>query len=490
MKKVIATLAVVILVVILAGPFAAGVKTQQAMDSFVTYVNDQPGYTASWTEYDRGWFGSRGRMTVSVQLPSADSGEELPELPLEFDISHGPVILREGLQFGWSAGTVVLGGEVDGWLRDRLSLAGNEPFCQSDFRMSLLGTVGFQDKCQAGAVRLNSELPGAAGAGSETGSDTAGIESARATSDDAQTLYLESYRGGGTYDRNGKFTYAGALPGARLESATGGTMEVGEVTLGTELDFGRLYSKFIVPGHANFAVASISGKTAEGEEVRLTGLQFNTVTTFHEEDTLSDVEVEMSLASFSGLGENLSDARAVLSFNRVRVEFWEKYSDLMQQMAGSEDTASVGFELLGLVMSDLVPSGPGIEIKDLRFTTDDGSLNLTARANLSPDAAQSADPMGLIRFLQVDVNALVGKALAQSLMEQTTRSEIQGQLFESGEPWTDADLDAQVKDQAAVKLNMLVVQGMLKEDGDNYRIDFSFRDGNALLNGEAMPLPF
>ncbi len=483
MKKLIATLAVVVLVLILAGPFAAGFKTQQAMDNLVAYLNDQPGYSAQWTGYDRGWFGSRGQLAVALQLPTADNSDALPVLPLDFDISHGPVMLRDGLHLGWSAGTIVLGDEVEGWLRDKLSIAGEGPFCQSDFRMSLLGAISFEDHCQVASIQLDSEPAVAAGTDDEPGSDST-------APGDAQTLHLESYRGGGTYDRNGKLTYAGTLPGARLESAAGGTMEIGEFTLRTELDLGGFYSKFFVPGQAHFALASISGKTAEGDEVNLTDLQISSVSSFHEENTLSDVEVEMSLASFVGLGENLADARLVLSFNRVRVEFWEKYSDLMQQMAASDDTASAGFDLLGLVMSDLVPSGPGVQVKDFGFTTDDGSLNLSAEVNISPDAAQSADPMGLIRFLQVDVNADVSKALAQTLMEQSTRNEIQTQLFDSGEPWTDAELEAQVKDQAAVKLNMLVVQGMLKDDGDDYRIDFNYRDGNATLNGEAMPLPF
>src|SRR5690554_1989036 len=100
MKKAVLALVVLLLVVILGGPFLAGNKARQNLDNIVTFLNNQPGYTAQWLEYRKGWLSTDARLSVAMNMPAMpdDAAQETPNPEFDFDIviNHGPIVLADG----------------------------------------------------------------------------------------------------------------------------------------------------------------------------------------------------------------------------------------------------------------------------------------------------------------------------------------------------------------------------------------------------------
>lgn len=464
MKKAVLVLVVLLLLVVLGGPFLAGNKARQTLDNMVTFLNNQPGYTAQWLEYRKGWLTTDARLSIAMDLPAMtgdpSQDPQNPELAFDVDINHGPILLTDGFRLAWASGRVVLGEALDGWLRDNLVIENDAPFCTSDFTIPISGDVIFVDNCQSAAVAL----------------------------DDGEFRF-ESYEGEGTYQQNGLFEYQGVLPAGRFETGDG-FMNMGPAEIAMTLDFSRVYNNTLVPGDFSLSLASLTGESKESDEYNVSGFNVKSTLHFNDDNTMSNGTMEMSLAEASGLDMSLKDLRFVFEFERISLAFWDSYTKKMQEITEAGDMTTVGSEMIGIMMTELLPAGPSISIPELRFTTDDGSMNVTADLDVSADAAQSADPMSIIQHISLQLDAVADKPLALSLSEQSTLKELQAEQFESGEMLDDEALDAQARDMAAMKLNMLVVQGMLVEEGNRYKTSFTFKDGVAVLNGQPIPLPF
>lgn len=463
MKKAVLVLVVLLLLVILGGPFLAGNKTRQTLDNMVAFLNNQPGYTAQWLEYRKGWLTTDARLSIALNMPTipdAPQDSANPELAFDVAINHGPLLLTDGFKLAWASGQVVLGEALDGWLRENLVIENEAPLCTSDFTIPISGPVVFRDQCQSAAVTL----------------------------DDGQFRF-ESYQGEGTYESDGLLEYQGVLPAARFEGG-GGFLNLGATQITTTLDFGRVYNNTMVPGDFSLSLLSANGESKESEEFSITGFNMKSSLQFNDDNTMSDGTMEMTLSDASGLDMSLKDVRFVFGFERISLAFWDSYARKAQEMSDAGDMSMAGSEMIGIMMTELLPAGPSISIPELRFTTNDGTMNLTANLEVSPDAAQSADPMSIIQHIALQLDASADKALALSLSEQSTRKEMQAAQFENGEMLDDEQLDTQAAEMAAMKLNMLVVQGMLIEENDRYKTSFTFKDGSAVLNGQPIPLPF
>lgn len=464
MKKAVLVLVVLLLLIILGGPFLAGSKTRQTLDNVVTFLNNQPGYTAEWLEYRKGWLTTDAVLRVALDFPamSADDTQDVqnPEITFDVDVNHGPLILTDGFKVGWASGRVVLGEKLDSWIQTNLVLDNDVPFCTSDFTIPLSGAVDFSDQCQAGTVAL------------EKGE-----------------LRFESYQGEGHYSSNGLLEYQGTLPAVRMTSDDG-FLEIGFPEIALALDFSRVYNDMLVPGDFSFSILHIRGESKENEAFNFSEFNMKSSMQFSDDNTMSDGSMEMSLVNASGFDMSLEDVKVVFEFERISLAFWDSYTRKAQELSESGDMAAIGNEMFGIMMTELLPAGPSLSIPELRFTTQDGSMNLTADFDVSPDAAQSADPMSIIQHISLQLDATADKPLALSLSEQSTLKELQAEQFENGEMVDDEALETQAKDMAEMKLNMLVVQGLLVEDRDRYKTSFSFKDGAATLNGQPMPLPF
>ena len=137
----------------------------------------------------------------------------------------------------------------------------------------------------------------------------------------------------------------------------------------------------------------------------------------------------------------------------------------------------------------MLAAGPVITIDPLAFAFDGepflGSIEIaTNTARLPPTGTFTlGNPLLLLGLVDANAELRLSKALAQRIATTALMTQI-----ESGEALSPEQLEYMAEAQGTLMLTMLASQGVLLEDGDDYRTTVQFADGVLTLNGN--PLPF
>jgi uncharacterized protein YdgA (DUF945 family) len=209
--------------------------------------------------------------------------------------------------------------------------------------------------------------------------------------------------------------------------------------------------------------------------------------------SLANIKIKGSFADMEFMGEKISNAQLDLGFSNFSVLFLDQYLAVIQAGYDTENDANqmLAMQAMNLATQHLLPGGPQIHVDSLAFTTREGSLEFDGHLAVAPEAARLTDnPMAMISHVALDASLLVDKPLAFRLMRQSTMNDLNEAQFEGGGQMTDAEKEALADNQTHMKLDMLTLQGMLIDKGEQYSSEFHFKNGEAELNGRAMPLPF
>jgi uncharacterized protein YdgA (DUF945 family) len=151
MKKLLIS-AILITVILLAGPKIIGNSVNQNLNDFISNLNEMPGYQLKIKNLESGWFSTNVEVNVGFDPAvfndgSMDLAEELimkQLLNANFNISaqHGPLLTLNGFGLGLFAFTI----EVDDFsLREYLEYPENKSLYSVKGRTSLFGATSFID---------------------------------------------------------------------------------------------------------------------------------------------------------------------------------------------------------------------------------------------------------------------------------------------------------------------------------------------------------
>lgn len=461
MKKIVGIALSILFMLLIFGPIFGAYKSQQSLDELVEHLN-QAGYQAHWHSYDRGWLRSRGVLSVHLR----DQPDWLGEggaLPWVFDIHHGPVMVTQGMRPGWFAGTVTLEAEREQWLQSLVQVEGSGPLLQSRFNMSLLGLVSLNDRVLPFQI------------------EEAGTK-----------IRVEGYQGSGHINARRQLHYAGALSGITLDQPGSLGFQLQQLEFVAHSDLSKLQVRNIVPGEFLVSLGSLKVDDYAGEPVLLEGASASTHVVFNEAQTLADISVKTQFDRFVLDDADLHNAQFHIELERLSLAFVDQYLTIQEasRTTGQPPAALLRFQLLGLAMKEWIPHGPSIDIKRWSFESNYGLWDLQASISLSPEAAKERNPMALSQHLKIHSDLRLGKPLAFELAALSTRNELREQAFLTGELMSEEAFDLAVQEQAQMKLDLLLIQRMLVDEGETYRSKFEFKDGRALLNEQPIPLPF
>lgn len=471
MKKVfLAVIGILLVAVALAVlPFWAGQKSQQSLDHWVAQMNQLGGYDLRWEKYQRNWMDTEAVLRVGLKMPASlkdlDVVEDL-SLPLQVHLHHGPVMWRDGAKIGWFSGKFYLSGEHQSWVEKNLTVDGEGPFFVSEIQMDLLGKTTIRDRSLPFEVNLEED----------------------------NQLVLAGYQGEGTVSRNGLVQYRGILSAVNVRGEDEkDNMQLKDMEFRVNSDFGGKVGQYLIPGSAEFTLASMSASGDAGEAFSLRDATFSTDMTFNKEKTAGNMRMVMAFGELNVLEEKVENAKLDFSFNNLSVTFLDKYMELVQQMynGGGEVNPLLAMQMMGLVASDLLPAGPQLSIKELGFKTAEGALSFNGKVSVSPEAAKSmSDPMAMLSHITMDAAFSADKPLAFRLARESALKDLNAEQFEGGEQMTEEEKQALADNQAQMKLDMLIIQGTLVDKGEQYQSQFSFKNGKAEVNGQPLPLPF
>lgn len=467
MKKAVSAILFVFVVVLLLAPVYGGKKAHVALEGLVAHINATAPGSAVWGHYEQGWFTSEAvlhlDMTAYFGVPALVTEEPLV-VPLQLELSHGPVILNNGLTLGWFSGRWYLDDEHEAWVEGNVQTEGEGPFFVSHFEMALTGTVEFREQTLPFAIAANNSLFSMAG-----------------------------YQGRGTYRPYGALTYRGGFTKASTLADDGNFLiEGAEVDLVSHLDQRR--GAFAVPGRATFGIERMAMVRNDNLVFGLDDFELATSFTIEQEKPeVGDVSMQLAFGRVEFLGDIVTDGAAEVALNRMSLAFYNKYMKLMQDTNDGEGSASSlqALQVLALVNQELLPFGPELLLKQVRFSTQEGQFLMDGYLRVPEDAVKGqANPFAIVRHIDARLNVLVDKPLAFKLAQWSAANNIDEQFFDNGKAPNQEDRDAAIQSQATAQIETLLGQGFIVDKGEQFEAQLSFEKGAAVINGQTVPLPF
>jgi uncharacterized protein YdgA (DUF945 family) len=249
----------------------------------------------------------------------------------------------------------------------------------------------------------------------------------------------------------------------------------------------ELRSEYVMPGHATLSIEHIALTDAfRGGMPVFETANFRAVsdTTLDPSGALLDMRVAYGLDSMRVAESEVTNAALELSMHNVDVAALEAYGATVSDVDTTDVLAALGPQL-----ERALRAGPSLTLDPIRFELDaepfEGRVELSTNTARLPQAGtlDLDNPLFILGLLNTDAEVRLSKALAQNIATLVAKT----QLDNDGSVPAD-EIDYLAEAQAGLTLTLLVGQGVLVEDGDDYRSSFMLADGALTLNGN--PLPF
>lgn len=465
MNRLALVAAALLALAMLALPRIVGSMTEAQVRERVAAIDASPSVGAEVTSFHRGWFRSRATIQLELVPPGVAAGSDAAGaplgafgvLPIAVELAHGPIAVLDGIHFGWSKAMARADAAAPG-IADLERTLGVPYLFEFRSRTSYRGNLAFD------ADAPPFELPVLEALLSFSGVTLAGAFDAPRIVADAQigSLALAS--------PTGTFTVSGLQ--ATVDNV--------------------LRSQYVLPGDSAFSIASISATgplQGMAPTFEASNLRVRNNVAVDAAGELLDLRVNYELDSLRLDDSEITTGAVELRMRNLDVAAIEAYSALVRDAAaiGSDPAAIVAS--LGPQLERALKAGPSLVLDPIRFRYNDepfeGRVEITTNtAGLPPAGTLSLDnPLMLLSVVNVKAEVRVSKMLASNLATLAARLQFAGDVSIPPE-----QLDYMAEGQAGFMLTMLTSQGVLIEDGDNYRSSLDYTDGALTLNGS--PLPF
>lgn len=462
MKKVILVAAAVAAGSSIFSKYVSEETFNQAQE-MASKLSQSPGYTVSWTKYEKGLFGSQGELSVLIDLaealPESDSEAEFPVFELKFDVDmqHGPLLYKNGFGFGTLSWEAVLNDQSEFFMSMTTQ--------NSEALYSNIGQMGFM-----GSVEFTELMP----------SFTAQIGK-----NDSDTLQFDGYQSVGKTIGD-KLVYQGGLEKIAL---TSDVFNIDFINLNVDFTYegdisdslnGSLYNsdaKFVL-GSVNF-----SGP----ETVTLKNLAVTGKSVVNETSGNAEMSTVQSIGELTFGEENFTDITIDSTIKNYSAEFNKEYYSFINNINSiSPEEAEGAFQNLAVAFLE---SDPELIINNIGFKTTEGEFTTVSNIKMgtvNPDQLNFMDQTFWINNAIVDFNMVSDKSLANSIAKKIMVNQLQSNP-QTAEMET-TQIESIAAQQAPMMINNFVTQGLIQETDTQYKFSFQLDSGEALLNDQPFPL--
>lgn len=469
MKKIIIPAAAIALVGLISPKFT-GNGINEGIDKLVASLNTAPGYIASIESRKTSWFSSSAVINVGIDpVMFADLSLDASEMDAFKDLSatinvtaqHGPFLTLNGLGLGLSAWKAEVSESV---FREFLAYAEDEKFYSLTGNVDLLGGANFTDIIPKFTV-----IP---------------------QDDGNEEITFSGWNGKGTASSD-NIAYAGTVDLVTM-SAEGIIFEMKSMTIESSLDSdwtapmqGEFYNSI-----NQFSIASINVDMAMlNTKAQLEKLIIDVKTEKNEDGSLMDMAVNYAIESIEAPDFSGRNLVVKTEINNLESAFFKAYQEASTKPAQMEQA------MVDMIDTKLLPqlqASPEFNITEMSGNVADGNFSGKVMAKVSgidslPDPLD--DPTFWVSKAVIDSSLKLDKAMAIWVGEQVVFSQIQADPNAAG--MTDEEIRAIATEQVEGMLGMFTQQGMVTVNADGeYEMTFTMQDGQAMLNGNLMPLPF
>jgi len=469
MKKIVLPLIAVTAIGAIA-PKLVGSQLNTSLNDVVAHINNMPGYQATLSNVETTWFNTTADIAIKLEVPSynpASDDQAAQEsvnfaVNIDFDASHGPLLLGQHSGLGWVGWTATVQGEQ--W-REHAQWVLESPIYQLTSTMGLFGSHNFSD--QMPKVSINEG--------------------------EQSLLSFSGYQGHGTY--NGKaLVYAGM---SETVTASMPQFELKGENLSFEMDMQASIQQALEQGFydslSKLNLAKLVVNSGEDNQTtELKNAYISAATTIDDEKTLGSLAMsygvdEIDVDSFHG-----EDIALDMEFNNISADVLKAWQKFAEQLTGVDP------EQMQLKMQEfgkehlltLLVAEPQINITSLRATLVQGKVVSNIHASL---VGIDALPMNLENIGFWASHALMnGKIegdkaaiefVASKMMKQQMMTDPQAQEM------TEEELDQMAMQQTQGMLGMLAQQGMVTASETNYISVLKFEKRELTVNDKVIPLP-
>ncbi|MFQ3198290.1 MAG: hypothetical protein ACI8R9_000454 [Paraglaciecola sp.] len=469
MKKIIIAIAV-IAAVGLVGPKFTGNAINQKIDNIIANINQMPGYRASIKNRETSWFSSSAVIKVGLDAAMfADAGLAATQMEmfknlnseLNFTAQHGPFLTLNGFGFGLSAWKIETAEKT---LREVLSYDKNKIFYTMTGNIGLFGGANFADNIPEFSLILQDDLAAESAFSGWNGSGTASSDSfsyrgeieSFVMSNDMMSVDVKSVK----WDSVLNASWASALQGEFYDSA-------GSFTIGL----------------INFDLPELGVKTG------IESFVIDVETMKSDDGALMDVNMDYALKSIDLPYFKARDLIIKTQFKHLEKEFFKAYQEATAKPSEIEQAMA---EIIKNKLLPQLQAAPELNITEMSGKIADGKFSgkiLTKLVGIDSLPNSLEDPGFWISKVFVDSKLEADKPMAMWIGEQVVVSQIQADP--NAAQMTKEEIKSMAAQQVDGVITGLTEQGMITVTADgSYEIVFTMQDGQALLNGKTMPLPF
>lgn len=460
--------AAVVVAALAITPKYIGSEVEKTLQYHAAQISELPGYQLEIATLEQSWFNTQATLTLTMDLPGLEATEaqydlESPQFEINLDVNHGPLLFSGLGVVGLTDWTATIAAQE---LREHLVWPAETPFYRIQGVTGLSGNSSFQDMVSAFEGKQpqpHSSLTfsGYTGSGEMSGNDIRYYGTTDSLTLQSEALNINSQKL--AINLQAKTSFATMLQGEFYDSDTLVSLE--------KLD--------IMKNHS-------------AQPITLDGLKFRAQSMVNKENDTGDIALDYRLANLSMPAFNARDLQLAMDISQISLEFLKAYQDFVRDMAATDpeqlQQATQAFMLDNLLM--VLTSEPELNITSLKGTLPQGDFNgyLNSKlVNIDSLPENIADKGFWIKHTLADAKMQMDKDVAEWLAARQMLSQLKTSV--PAEQWDQAQMEQLAEQQAPVMLENLAQQGMLSKTEDGYQAVFSLKDGEANLNGTAIPLP-
>lgn len=491
MRKLL-VLGVVLVAFALVLPFSMGVLAKNRLTKMVNQINNQsPNVKVSIDKYNRGWLSSQADFKFAISVANNPAlQQKLANNEITFtvreDIKHGPIIFRDGIQFGQGLadGHIVLDDDVKAKINALFKDQKEKPTMDFHILIKLFGST---------VTKL--DVP-------------------------AFTYVVPQKKGEIKWKGlQGKWKLSSNMKKADGHLTFSG-FNVSSPRI--EMEFANMAVKFrqhehdsgLWIGKGSMTLPMIKVSEMGQEKFLLTDLSMNSHSDINGELMMAGVDTKLGKVMLNGVtygpGEFITNLNNLDVATLVQIR--DKVNAINQASVPAGQRRMMAMSLLPM-LPKLLDKGAEIQLDKFSFKFPEGDVtaNGYAKLNKATPGNNLPMPLGLKTRLDAKFDLSVPKTLArkamtlsnmrkiarkqakqmyqQQQMQQHSQAAMDPnqaaapQAMQQYQPLNRAEMQSLAVQTTEQQLALWISNGMLKEVGENYQVSIIFKDGRLLING-------
>ncbi len=467
MNKLLPLAAFALVLGVLVTPKIIGSQVNTKLNEIITSINASQGYKLDITELKSGWFSTQAKLSLSLDPEVMGNLQEIQSDPwvvdLDFDASHGPILLGDTTELGLVNWQVDLAANS---LRDTLSWPENTALYQMKAKLDLSSKLEYKDRI----------IPFTSIAGEMNQFDFSG------------------YQGGGTY-KEAVFSYQGEAERFTVKTDDG-ELEVTKLTVDTKIESSleNLFDAIFYDSNGKLNIASIVlNEQSSGERLDVNDLYVTSQTQLDKTTGALDLVLVYGVKSIEMDDFVGEDFALGLEINNLSQAFFGAYQSFVPSLASadSEQSSALVMDFLKENLLSLVVAEPEIKVTSLRGTIAQGSFESHLNASLvgiNTMPANIDDTAFWLSHTLFDGKIKGDKAVIELAAKFFMLNQLKNNPQTQGMSLTQ--LEEIADSQVPMLLQTIVYQGLIISDENSYSTKLSFKDSVFKVNELVVPLPF